>query len=212
VDLLPTLLRRTVCPPSTACRGRPLRGHRRGLRRGEPRGEILEALRTRRGNSEVKVITANAGNPRGLPEVELFRVDQDPGERVNLARNSRPSRRSPRPPRLLERSGSPRRGRGSGDPGRWRRRLRGSPARARLRRAEVSRERPRHPRRARTTRRATGRRAELSFARQARHEGAVRRRSDRCVTSAAARRPMEARRAGLAGGGLVHRCARSSSS
>ena len=31
------------------------------------------------------MIRANASNPRGLPETELFRVDQDPNERVNLA-------------------------------------------------------------------------------------------------------------------------------
>jgi hypothetical protein len=46
---------------------------------------VLESLRTRRGSEELKVITANVGNPRGLPETELFRIDQDPVEQVNLA-------------------------------------------------------------------------------------------------------------------------------
>jgi hypothetical protein len=39
----------------------------------------------RRGASELKVITANERNPRGLEAVELYRVDQDQHELVNLA-------------------------------------------------------------------------------------------------------------------------------
>jgi hypothetical protein len=33
----------------------------------------------------MKLITANEGNPRGLPPRELFRIGMDPNERVNLA-------------------------------------------------------------------------------------------------------------------------------
>jgi arylsulfatase A-like enzyme len=32
-----------------------------------------------------KLITANPGNPRGLPTTELFNLDEDPGEKKNLA-------------------------------------------------------------------------------------------------------------------------------
>jgi hypothetical protein len=31
------------------------------------------------------LITANPGNPRGLPTTELFNLDEDPGEKKNLA-------------------------------------------------------------------------------------------------------------------------------
>ena len=46
---------------------------------------VLEAVRERRGTDEWKMITANAGNPRGLAPVELYRVDNDPSEQSNLA-------------------------------------------------------------------------------------------------------------------------------
>jgi hypothetical protein len=47
---------------------------------------VLEAVRARRGTDEIKLITANEGNPRGLPAAELFRVDLDPGEQHDLSR------------------------------------------------------------------------------------------------------------------------------
>jgi arylsulfatase A-like enzyme/uncharacterized membrane protein YbhN (UPF0104 family) len=43
-------------------------------------GNVLRALRTKRW----KWIEANAGNPRGLPERELFEVEVDPGETQNV--------------------------------------------------------------------------------------------------------------------------------
>ena len=43
-------------------------------------GNVLRALRT----PTWKLIEANAGNPRGLPPTELFRVASDPGERTDL--------------------------------------------------------------------------------------------------------------------------------
>ena len=51
-------------------------------------GNVLEAVRQRRGTDEWKLITANARNPRGLEEVELYRVDFDPGEQRNIAEES----------------------------------------------------------------------------------------------------------------------------
>ncbi|HEU4431168.1 MAG TPA: sulfatase-like hydrolase/transferase [Myxococcota bacterium] len=44
-------------------------------------GNVLRAVRTKRW----KWIEANAGNPRGLPERELFEVEVDPGETENVA-------------------------------------------------------------------------------------------------------------------------------
>ena len=43
-------------------------------------GNVLWALRTQ----TLKLIHANAGNPRGLPERELFAIDRDPDERAPL--------------------------------------------------------------------------------------------------------------------------------
>jgi arylsulfatase A-like enzyme len=48
-------------------------------------GNVLRSLRTRRGLSELKLIESNAGNPRGLEPLELYRTDQDPGELVSLS-------------------------------------------------------------------------------------------------------------------------------
>jgi hypothetical protein len=41
---------------------------------------VLWSLRT----EEMKLISANPGNPRGLPERELFDMTADPGEKNNL--------------------------------------------------------------------------------------------------------------------------------
>ncbi len=54
-------------------------------------GNVLESVRERRDSpaagvaGEFKLITANAGNPRGLEPVELYRVDNDPAEQKNLS-------------------------------------------------------------------------------------------------------------------------------
>src|SRR5262249_18617510 len=47
-------------------------------------GNILEAVRNRTEVGEYKILTANPGNPRALPPVELFRVDEDPQESRDL--------------------------------------------------------------------------------------------------------------------------------
>jgi arylsulfatase A-like enzyme len=47
-------------------------------------GNVLEAVRERRGTDEWKLITANPNNPRGLDPVELYRPDTDPGETDDL--------------------------------------------------------------------------------------------------------------------------------
>ncbi len=48
-------------------------------------GNVLESLRIRRGTSEIKLITANLDNPRGVKPEELYRLDRDPGEREDLS-------------------------------------------------------------------------------------------------------------------------------
>ncbi|MCS6797811.1 MAG: sulfatase-like hydrolase/transferase [Myxococcota bacterium] len=87
IDVMPTLLARMGIAIPEGVQGRDLFAPGPGpdvyaYERHE--GNEIESLRTRRGSSELKIIVANPGNPRGLPPAELFRVDQDPGERVDL--------------------------------------------------------------------------------------------------------------------------------
>ncbi|MDH5491115.1 MAG: sulfatase, partial [Myxococcales bacterium] len=85
VDLMPTLLARNGLPEVEGVQGGDLFvGTSEVYAEESHEGNILESLRTRRGRSELKIITANENNPRGLPTLELFRVDQDPLERVSL--------------------------------------------------------------------------------------------------------------------------------
>lgn len=86
IDLMPTLLRLNGAEAVDGVQGGDLfEGTDEVYAEESHEGNVLESLRTRRGLSELKVITANAGNPRGLPELEMFRVDQDPGEHVDLS-------------------------------------------------------------------------------------------------------------------------------
>lgn len=48
-------------------------------------GNVLTSVRERRESGAFKIITANEGNPRGLAPVELYAVDDDPGEQANVA-------------------------------------------------------------------------------------------------------------------------------
>ncbi|MFO0696624.1 MAG: sulfatase-like hydrolase/transferase [Polyangiales bacterium] len=95
IDLMPSLLRANDVPPVEGVQGRNdlldvgFLGATDVFAEESHEGNVLRSLRARRGSSEVKVITANAGNPRGLGEVEMFRVDQDPGELVNVASDDR---------------------------------------------------------------------------------------------------------------------------
>ena len=86
VDIMPTLLRQNgVSVPKGAQGGDLMTGSDSVFAEEEHEGNVLRALRVARGQSELKLIEANAGNPRGLSPTELFRLDQDPGERVNIA-------------------------------------------------------------------------------------------------------------------------------
>ncbi len=88
IDIAPTVLRAAGVPPPVV-----MQGHVLPLDGGTPigrdhvfaeedlEGNVLQAVRTQTS----KYITANKGNPRGLPEKDLFDVGTDPGETKNLA-------------------------------------------------------------------------------------------------------------------------------
>jgi arylsulfatase A-like enzyme len=87
IDLMPTLLRESGLEVPAGVQGGDLfTGSDRLFAEESHEGNVLEAVRERRGTDEIKLITANEGNPRRLPTAELFRVDLDPGEREDLAR------------------------------------------------------------------------------------------------------------------------------
>jgi arylsulfatase A-like enzyme/uncharacterized membrane protein YbhN (UPF0104 family) len=48
-------------------------------------GNVLTSIRLSIEGKETKLIRANKGNPRGLEENELYRTDDDPGEKKNVA-------------------------------------------------------------------------------------------------------------------------------
>lgn len=88
VDLMPTLLQLSGVDVPTGVQGHNI--FDASLARDEVlaeeshEGNVLASLRSRRAGAEYKIIRANANNPRGLPELELYRVDQDPREQVSL--------------------------------------------------------------------------------------------------------------------------------
>lgn len=86
IDLMPTLLKQHGIAIPKGVQGKDLMqpGYH-AFAEEDHDGNVLRALRTRRGQSELKVIEANVGNPRGLQPLELYRVDQDPSELVNLS-------------------------------------------------------------------------------------------------------------------------------
>ncbi len=89
VDLMPTLLRRLgVEVPEGVQGGELFEGTTEVFSEEDHEGNVLRAVRVRRGLEALKFIEANAGNPRGLPDRQLFRVDMDPGERVDLAQEA----------------------------------------------------------------------------------------------------------------------------
>jgi arylsulfatase A-like enzyme len=86
VDILPTILRRAGIAIPEGVQGKDLmKPAESTFAEEDHEGNVLRAMRTRRGESELKIIEANEGNPRGLQPLELYRTDQDPGELVSLA-------------------------------------------------------------------------------------------------------------------------------
>ncbi|MCG8587751.1 MAG: sulfatase-like hydrolase/transferase [Proteobacteria bacterium] len=84
IDVAPTLLGRAGVAVPPAMQGvdlvRTAPGDPVVYAEEDHEGNVLWALRTR----DRKLIVANPGNPRGLPERELFLLDRDPGEQQNV--------------------------------------------------------------------------------------------------------------------------------
>ena len=82
---MPTVLAAAGVDAPASCQGRDLLGSSKApsavYAEEDHEGNVLHAIRTERW----KLILANAGNPRGLPEIALFDLQSDPGERHNLA-------------------------------------------------------------------------------------------------------------------------------
>jgi arylsulfatase A-like enzyme len=86
VDLMPSILRRVGLPIPDGVQGGSIQeGSTRVYAEESHEGNILESVRERRDFEELKLITANEGNPRGLAPVELYRVADDPTEQHNVA-------------------------------------------------------------------------------------------------------------------------------
>jgi arylsulfatase A-like enzyme len=86
IDLMPTLLQRAGVTVPEGVQGRDVfAGNKEVFAEESHEGNVLRALRIDRAGAQMKLITANPGNPRGLAPREFYRIDQDPKERVNLA-------------------------------------------------------------------------------------------------------------------------------
>ena len=89
VDIMPTLLRTLdIDIPKSVQGGDLFQGTDVVYAEESHEGNILKAVREKRATREVKMITANPGNPRGLEPVELFQVDDDYLEQQNLAKTA----------------------------------------------------------------------------------------------------------------------------
>jgi arylsulfatase A-like enzyme/uncharacterized membrane protein YbhN (UPF0104 family) len=85
IDLMPSLLRIAGLEVPAGVQGQDILNPHAGVFAEESHeGNVLRSLRMQRAGSTLKLIEANAGNPRGLAPAELYQVDQDPLEQVNL--------------------------------------------------------------------------------------------------------------------------------
>jgi hypothetical protein len=83
---MPTLLTRHNVPVPEAVQGIDLfRGKEQTFAEESHEGNVLKALRLRENGAALKLIRTNPGNPRGLGEEELYRVDRDQHEKEDLA-------------------------------------------------------------------------------------------------------------------------------
>jgi arylsulfatase A-like enzyme/uncharacterized membrane protein YbhN (UPF0104 family) len=91
IDVMPTLLRQLGLPVPAAVQGGDLfEGTELVYAEENHEGNVLEAVRERRQAGAYKLIKANAGNPRGLLDTELYDVQKDPLEHTNLAKGDKP--------------------------------------------------------------------------------------------------------------------------
>jgi len=89
IDVVPTLLARAGLDVPDAMQGIDVAGSpfermakdRQVFSEEDHEGNVLWSLRTR----DMKLIEANPGNPRGLPEREFFLIEGDPGETSDLS-------------------------------------------------------------------------------------------------------------------------------
>jgi arylsulfatase A-like enzyme/uncharacterized membrane protein YbhN (UPF0104 family) len=86
VDIMPTLLTLKQLPVPKEVQGVDLlRGKEQTFAEESHEGNVLKSLRLRDHGAALKLIRANPGNPRGLAEQELYRVDTDAREQENIA-------------------------------------------------------------------------------------------------------------------------------
>ena len=90
IDLMPSILARVgVARPDGVQGGSLEEGTTVVYAEESHEGNVLESVRELRDFEERKIITANAGNPRGLAPVELYRIADDPRETENVAEQER---------------------------------------------------------------------------------------------------------------------------
>ena len=85
IDIMPTLLKlQGIDAPAGVQGGDLFVGTDVVYAEESHEGNQLESVRMMKGTDEYKLITANPGNPRGLKDRELYRVDDDPAEQHDL--------------------------------------------------------------------------------------------------------------------------------
>jgi arylsulfatase A-like enzyme len=85
IDLMPSLLKLAGVATPQGVQGHDLfEGDAAVFAEESHEGNVLRSLRLSRAGTALKLITANPNNPRGLKPVELYRMDQDPLEKVDL--------------------------------------------------------------------------------------------------------------------------------
>jgi arylsulfatase A-like enzyme len=92
VDVMPTLLALSKLAIPEGVQGVDLfRGKQQTFAEESHEGNVLRSTRVSEAGKAWKVISANAGNPRGLKERELFRIDSDPNEQLDVSEKEKPT-------------------------------------------------------------------------------------------------------------------------
>jgi arylsulfatase A-like enzyme/uncharacterized membrane protein YbhN (UPF0104 family) len=86
IDLMPTVLKFAGLPTPPGTQGHDVfEGNTQVFAEESHEGNVLRALRVSRAGETIKLITANPDNPRGLRPRELYHLERDPREQVNVA-------------------------------------------------------------------------------------------------------------------------------